>query len=41
MFELFIYVKVLVSSNGKISGGWIRELGFNPYLHQKQIDILV
>ena len=26
---------VLVSSTGKVSGGWIKDLGFNSHLHQK------
>ena len=32
---------VPVSSTGKISDGYIRDLGFNPYLHQKLIVVLV
>ena len=32
---------VLVSSTNKISYVWIRNLGFNPCLHKKLIDVLV
>ena len=32
---------VPVSSTGKISNGYIRDLGFNPCLHQKLISFLV
>ena len=32
---------VPVSSTGKISDGCIRDLGFNPRLHQKLIGVLV
>ena len=32
---------VLVRSIGKISNGWIRDLGFNLCLHQKPIGVLV
>ena len=32
---------VPVSSTGKISDGCIRDLGFNPRLHQKLISVLV
>ena len=28
-------------STGKVFDGYIRDIGFNPYLHQKLIDILV
>ena len=31
---------VLVNSTGKVSNGWIRNLKFNSYLHQKLIGIL-
>ena len=30
-----------VCSTGKISDSWIRDLRFNPYLHQKSIYVLV
>ena len=30
-----------ISSIGKIFYGWIRNLGFNPYLHQKSIGVLI
>ena len=36
-----IHAWVPVSSTGKISNGCIRDLGFNPYLHQKLIGVLV
>ena len=32
---------VLVNSTGKISDGYIRDLGFNPHLQQKLIVDLV
>ena len=32
---------VPVSSTGKISDSWIKDLGFNFYLHQKPISVLV
>ena len=32
---------VLVISTGKVSDGWIRDLKFNPHLHQKLIGVLV
>ena len=32
---------VLVSSIGKVSDGYIRDMGFNSRLHQKLIGILV
>ena len=32
---------VLVISTGKISDGYIRDLEFNPRLHQKLISVLV
>ena len=32
---------VPVSSTGKVSDGCIRNLEFNPYLHQKLIGVLV
>ena len=32
---------VPVSSTGKVSNGCIRDLWFNPHLHQKLIDVLV
>ena len=31
---------VLVNSTGKVSNGWIKNLRFNSYLHQKLIGIL-
>ena len=35
------YEWVPVSLTGKVFNGWIRDLGFNPCLHQKPIDVLV
>ena len=32
---------VSISLIDKISNGWIRDLGFNPYLYQKSIGVLV
>ena len=32
---------VPVSSTDKVSDDYIRDLGFNPYLHQKMNDVLV
>ena len=32
---------VLISLTGKVSDDWIRDLGFNPRLHQKLIGVLV
>ena len=32
---------VLVSLTGKVFDSWIRDLGFNPRLHQKLISVLV
>ena len=32
---------VSVSSTGKVPDGWIRDLEFNPHLHQKLIGVLV
>ena len=32
---------VPVSSTGKVSDGCIRDLGFNPRLHQKLVGVLV
>ena len=30
-----------VNLTGKVSGGWIGDLGFNLHLHQKLIGVLV
>ena len=30
-----------ISSTGKVSDSWIRDLGFNPRLHQKMFGVLV
>ena len=30
-----------VSSTGKVSNSWIRDLEFNPYLHQKPIGAFI
>ena len=38
---IFFWSWVAVSSTGKISYGCIRDLGFNPCLHQKLIGVLV
>ena len=35
------FVKVPVSSTGKVSDSCIRDFGFNPRLHQKLINVLV
>ena len=35
------YWRVPVSSTDKVFDGWIKDLGFNLYLHQKSIDVLV
>ena len=32
---------ISVSSTGKVSDGCIRDLGFNPWLYQKLIGVLV
>ena len=32
---------VLVSSIGKVSDGWIKDLAFNSRLHQKLIGVLI
>ena len=32
---------VLISSTSKVSDSWIRDLGFNPRLHQKLIGVLI
>ena len=32
---------ILVSSIGKVSDGWIKDLGFNSRLHQKLISVLI
>ena len=37
----FFFLWVLVSSTGKVSDGWIRDLRFNFHLHQKLIGVLV
>ena len=31
---------VPVSSTGNVSNGWIKNLEFDPYLHQKLINVL-
>ena len=38
-YSIFFFLKVLISSTGKISDSWIRNLRFNPYLHKKPIDV--
>ena len=42
---IYYFIKVSpwvpVSSTGKVFDGCIRDLGFNPRLHQKLIDVLV
>ena len=35
------FKQVLVSSIGKVSDGWKKDLRFNPRLHQKLIGVLV
>ena len=41
MLSNLLKMWVPVSSTGKVSDGCIRDLGFNPRLHQKLIGILV
>ena len=41
LFQLTFTLWVLVSSTGKVFDGCIRDLGFNPSLHQKLIGVLV
>ena len=42
VLEPFFFLQwVSVSLTGKVSDGWIRNLKFNSYLHQKVIGILV
>ena len=36
-----IYTQIPVSSTNKVSYGCIRDLGFNPCLHQKLIGVLM
>ena len=36
-----ITYKFIISSTGKVSDDWIRDLWFNPCLHQKLIGVLV
>ena len=40
-FLRLIKMLVLINSIGKISDGWIRDLGFNLRLYQKPIDVLI
>ena len=40
-FKLESMMWVPVCSTGKVSDGWIRDLGFNLRLHQKPIGVLV
>ena len=39
--KIIFYEWIPVSSTGKVSDGYIRNLGFNPRLHQKLIGVLV
>ena len=39
-FGFDFYVWVLISSTGKVSDGWIGDLGFDSCLHQKPNGIL-
>ena len=41
MLSNLLKMWVLVSLTGKVSDGCIRDLGFNPRLHQKLIGVLV
>ena len=41
MLSNLLKMWVPVSSTGKVSDGCIRDLGFNPRLHQKLIGVLV
>ena len=40
-FKNFTYLWVPVNSTNKIFDGCIRDLRFNPCLHQKLIDVLI
>ena len=37
--KIKLYIWIPVNSISKVSNGCIRDLGFNPRLHQKLIDI--
>ena len=37
-FDLYVWVPII--SFGKVSDGWIGDLGFDSCLHQKPIDVL-
>ena len=41
LYMLISNIRSPVSSTGKVSDSCIRDLGFNPLLHQKLISVLV
>ena len=41
LIRFYQWLWVLVSLTSKVSDGCIRDLGFNPYLYQKLISVLV
>ena len=40
-FNIYLRLWIPVSSIGKVSDSWIRDIGFNPHLHKKPTGVLV